>query len=1163
MDTSSSQDEHMLSLVQTPSTHPDAHEVIHQPSQAPSSEIGTPRVPHQVTSFEQTNLSEVILPPHSQVTSTFSADDITNQLSTSKPPLLPSLHMDVSQEKIPHDEQPVVAEPYYLPLFINYVRALYKAWNYVDIKWPLFTANEFINLSIVAEDTIPLKEKECTELLVLHGNVDEILCRKMPIQLDEIAKDVPERSIILVEGAPGVGKSTLAWEFCRRWERGEIAQQYQLVLLLRLRDERMRRAKCLEDLIYHPSKYVTSAMKQKMMASFGRGTLLILEGFDELPDFQRKESSIFLQLVFFQLLPLATILVTSRPCATSILLTKCRVFQHIKILGFTESSIKEYIASFFMRKKHSAVESEIRDEYDEFLSYLTTNPQIRECMYSPLLSAIIVNVFREHKAGGRNLPNTQTELYYALTRTLLVRYLFGHPEYSKQRWSIISLEKDLPRSVFSRLQTLCGVAFRGICSDSVKVIFHDLPPDFESLGFLQSVPQMYVSRGEIISHNFLHLTIQEFLAALHISFMPSEEQIKILKRYEDDRFQVVLRFVAGITKFTNIPLDGIVTLFCNPITKVKPSNIDSSSILCDMIIETHRVQWMFESQSSILITSVLENKVVESSMVLPMDYYCLGYCIFNSQCQWVLTMKDEIGDEEIMMLMAGASTGPDETSANLISLRGGEDNGKGCYLPLSISAKSLSMIFNNWKKIIHLQELILQLPVECSAISWPDLTGLQVLHLGISGKRDWRLDTLYSSPSHIRSLTIEITDNQAMVGHNDCQAIGELISYSEYLQELCFLTNVLSITDSMQVTNEGIESIMQAITNNQKLPLRSIVVKCKCTFTDTAAHSLAQFIRNSTTIQTLSMQGCVFSVHGLLELVQATHHSSCLLKRKLEYLHCRIDEDYHVAEFAQLMKDYRNVVGMIEYSFSIMSENVIEVIAISLKENCILQKINLYNNSITDAQVLQLAEAINDNCTLKSLNLSNSSINDTGAEALAAALHHNSTLEKLNLSHNVISDAGATNLAQALHHNSTLVILDLSCNDKVGNKGLYQLAEALMVNSSIGCGGLILSKSSEEYVTHYPQYDAIKVRIAFEAQNESIDVSESHEVVELSYDEKSVSKILSHPLSSVTRIDVSEGQRVVEFTERSSYDEKTYSKILSHPLSSVTKGIKFVLYKVV
>ena len=73
---------------------------------------------------------------------------------------------------------------------------------------------------------------EITEAMVHHGNVDIIGRTKGPINFNEIVSiSIPfdERSLISV--APGVVKSTFAREFCRRWERGEIAQQYQLVLL--------------------------------------------------------------------------------------------------------------------------------------------------------------------------------------------------------------------------------------------------------------------------------------------------------------------------------------------------------------------------------------------------------------------------------------------------------------------------------------------------------------------------------------------------------------------------------------------------------------------------------------------------------------------------------------------------------------------------------------------------------------------------------------------------------------------------------------------------------------------------------------------------------------------------------------------------------------------
>ena len=78
---------------------------------------------------------------------------------------------------------------------------------------------------------------EVTKIMVQHSDFDVVHGKKWPIDFDEIAPGVlseGSKRVVLVEGAPGVGKSTFAWEFCRRWERGEIAQ---LVLLLRLRDE--------------------------------------------------------------------------------------------------------------------------------------------------------------------------------------------------------------------------------------------------------------------------------------------------------------------------------------------------------------------------------------------------------------------------------------------------------------------------------------------------------------------------------------------------------------------------------------------------------------------------------------------------------------------------------------------------------------------------------------------------------------------------------------------------------------------------------------------------------------------------------------------------------------------------------------------------------------
>ena len=50
--------------------------------------------------------------------------------------------------------------------------------------------------------------------LTLQGDIDQILQDKEPIEMDDILRADDEVRLVVVEGAPGVGKSTLAWELC-------------------------------------------------------------------------------------------------------------------------------------------------------------------------------------------------------------------------------------------------------------------------------------------------------------------------------------------------------------------------------------------------------------------------------------------------------------------------------------------------------------------------------------------------------------------------------------------------------------------------------------------------------------------------------------------------------------------------------------------------------------------------------------------------------------------------------------------------------------------------------------------------------------------------------------------------------------------------------------
>ena len=631
--------------------------------------------------------------------------------------------------------------------FIDYVKTIYKE-NEIErgirvVKWPPTPSTVYINLACINRKTISGKSREyaeITEAMVRDGNVDAINTIKGPIEFDEITRGISiptgklthikekiqQARVILVEGAPGVGKSTFAREFCRRWERGEIAQQYQLVLLLRLRDDRINKAKSIKELIYHPLEGVAQAVSEELILSYNVHALIILEGFDELPDHCRNEQSIFYQLIAGKLLPLATVLVTSRPWATGRIRWNhgSRIYQHIEILGFSSQQITEYIESTLPQ-----------DKVSDLKAYLEKHPQIRMGMYIPLNSAIVVAVYQECRGA---LPRTLTELYTAMVQTLLLRYLYGHPQYET---TTIHTFRDLPPSVYAKFSELCMLAYRGIVGNSkhdiVQVVFTGLPSDFDSLGLMDSVTELYMTQGAVSSHKFIHLAFQEYFAAVHISTLSPAEQLEHFERHKWNRMKVVLRFVAGLNNLSCISKENVYRFLTLPQSR----SISPYSVPIDVSVTADLMNWMFEAQSSDVIALALENKTVEfcvTQSMVTLDYYCLGYNIAHLKCQWVLSsegltsgcgVEDVIltmGVEGMKMFVAGANT-TKQPSGKVVELRGGEQQYSDWLLQRSGKGHAISvlnMLFTEWKRVLHVHELYLRLPVACDCITWPDLSAL-------------------------------------------------------------------------------------------------------------------------------------------------------------------------------------------------------------------------------------------------------------------------------------------------------------------------------------------------------------------------------------------------------------------------------------------------------
>ena len=416
-------------------------------------------------------------------------------------------------------------------------------------KWPQVKSKKYINLALIQKEDITKRETDQFTTATIHGNIDNIKKTKRAIDIGEIAQlpDESQSKCILVEGAPGVGKSTFAWKVCRKWGKGKLLQQYKLVLILRLRDKNVRAAKIIPDLFQYHNDQIQQAAVGEIKRTGGKGVLLLFEGYDELPDKWRTEDSILLDVITGKELPEATVLITSRPWASEFLHLKCKryISQHIEILGFTKDNIQSYLEN--TTASDPSLLAGLKD-------YISCYPHIGSLMYIPLNSAIVVVVYRNSRKDESLVPKTMTELYSSLVRSLLLRYLLDHPVHGKnRRWRVRSFS-NLPPDVYQQLCELGKLAYIGIVRRQ-QVIFSDLPEDFETLGLTHCSPELYIDEGATVSYNFLHLTVQEYLAAFHLSQQPVENQITCFQQHKlfkglnislNTCFHMVLLFLCGL-----------------------------------------------------------------------------------------------------------------------------------------------------------------------------------------------------------------------------------------------------------------------------------------------------------------------------------------------------------------------------------------------------------------------------------------------------------------------------------------------------------------------------------------------------------------------------------------------------------------------------------------
>ncbi len=366
---------------------------------------------------------------------------------------------------------------------------------------------------------------------------------------------------ILVVGRPGIGKTLLTQKIFNEWQ--EQASEFwhgKIVILLQFRDFQHGKTSLREMLKHTRGLNMSSADLNgiyEYICLMPSNVVLIFDGLDELrydetssaeetavnnPNKVADVFQIFKQLVEGKLLPGATVLTTSRPTAGHIY-KKLSFDRQVEILGFKKEQIKSYVEKFCRNDN---------DKSTKLWKYIEESPELLSLSYIPVNCYIICLTLNESidldepEEVGRdsiesNVPRTITELYKRAIKVLLFRH---HTEYKSKEVPDDYFIADLPEHFQNDLDELKKIAWEGMRDDELIFEFpshHKLMAKLSDCGIFNKLED---KRRNWFC--FLHLTIQEFLAAQHVVDDMGNVESFLIEHIDEPRWHLVIQFVAGL-----------------------------------------------------------------------------------------------------------------------------------------------------------------------------------------------------------------------------------------------------------------------------------------------------------------------------------------------------------------------------------------------------------------------------------------------------------------------------------------------------------------------------------------------------------------------------------------------------------------------------------------
>ena len=344
---------------------------------------------------------------------------------------------------------------------------------------------------------------------------------------------------LLIEGPPGIGKSEILKEISYQWAKYKVLKNCRFLFLLNLRDPKVQHVQNLSDLI-HLFRQLTTP-ENVLAQNGGKSVALLLDGFDELPE-EMQHSGFIADVLQRKVLPGCVIIVSSRPHASAGLRPDAI---HIEVLGFS----KECQSSLIQK-------SLTKQQQKDLQAYLRKYQSINSLLLVPFNMTVLLFLYKQHQQGSVTLPTNSTE-FYNLFICQIIRSNLARLGISLQP---VKDFHHFPSPYIDILKELSKLAFEGLnkaehvfmlekiqaeCPELLK-----LPGAINGFGLLEAIEHVGVN-GKVASFSFLHLSVQEYLAAHYIAQLSLYSQFTIIKeRFWSGSFSNMFKFFVNIV-FTN------------------------------------------------------------------------------------------------------------------------------------------------------------------------------------------------------------------------------------------------------------------------------------------------------------------------------------------------------------------------------------------------------------------------------------------------------------------------------------------------------------------------------------------------------------------------------------------------------------------------------------